>query len=681
MGWWPTIREGTRRNAVPGLDSLLTGIEPDSALSDRVAWLERLLSWVRRDIPSQRLRLILQILDHQPELRTRVAATLRSVLHETQALDLFAETGLPRAAGFFREAAGRVVRRVLPRPPITRDLADLFDRLFPDPEDAAWLAALDAGLVERIEALWQHERKEGEPAWETLRPDLEDALLLLAARVRVIGSTAAMRARLPDLRLGELPFQKLGPAMELLIQHSRENADMAVRESDLNYVRTVTDSGHKSLEEVLTRLEETGVSLEVVYDVERLRAMLRRLELLLEAWADPNLQPARAVVLLSELVQDNHTRRSLMELARRNLQLLARSLVERSAETGEHYIAHTRAEYRGLIRSALGGGLLTAFTSLFKITLASLVLAGFLEGTLVGLNYAISFVLIQLLGFTLATKQPATTAPALARRMNELRNPRHVDALAEEIVVVIRSQTVAILGNLVAVFPMVLLLDWLWLMATGAHWVTPHKAQTILDSIDLLKGTVIFAAVTGVLLWFSSVIAAWADNGFALLQLRPALAVSPPLQALLGAARAGRFAAWLDHNIAGLTGNITLGFLMGLIPQIAGFFGVPLEIRHVTLSTGQLAGALATLGLDSLGALSLAYLGLGLFGIGVINVSVSFGLALWVAIRARGVRAPERRVIYRVLAGRILRRPWILLIPPREPAGSPPPKPGGESGN
>ena len=65
----------------------------------------------------------------------------------------------------------------------------------------------------------------------------------------------------------------------------------------------------------------------------------------------------------------------------------------------------------------------------------------------------------------------------------------------------------------------------------------------------------------------------------------------------------------------------------------------------------------------------------------MINVSVSFGLALWVAIRARGVRAPERRVIYQVLAGRILRQPWILLIPPHEPAESPTPKPDGESGN
>lgn len=665
VGWWQQFGDRLRRrHAAPALDSLLVGIGPDDALPDRVAWLERLLVWVRRDTPAQRLRLILQILDHQPELRTRVAATLRSVLRETQALDLFAETGLPRAAGFFREAASRLVRRILPRPPVSRDLDDLFDRLFPEPEDAAWLAELDAELVERIEALWQHERKPGEPAWESLRPDLEDALLLLAARVRVIGSTAEMRARMPDTRLREVPFQKLGPAMELLVQHARDGADTATRASDLNYVRTVAESGYQALDQVLERLEETGVSMEVVYDVERLRAMLRRLELLLEAWGDPDLQPTRGVILLSELVQDNHARRSLLELARRNLQLLARSLVERSAETGEHYIAHTRTEYNGLIRSALGGGVVTAFTSLFKISLLGLALAGFLEGTVIGFNYALSFVAIQLLGFTLATKQPATTAPALARRMNELRNPRQVEALADEIVVLVRSQTVAVLGNLVAVFPMVLLLDWLWMKATGAHWVSPDKAAHVLESLDPLKGTLIFAAVTGVLLWLSSVLAAWADNGFALLQLRPALAASRPLHTVLGAARANRFAAWLDHNIAGLAGNISLGFLMGYVPQVAAFFGLPLDIRHVTLSTGQLAGALGVLGTAALSSRTLVLLGVGLLGIGVLNLSVSFGLALWVAIRARGVRGPEQRVIYRVLAGRLLRRPWTFIISP-----------------
>ena len=312
---------------------------------------------------------------------------------------------------------------------------------------------------------------------------------------------------------------------------------------------------------------------------------------------DPELPQARAA-LLSELVQDNHTRRSLAELARNNLQLLARSIVERSAETGEHYIAHTRSEYSGLIRSALGGGVITAFTALIKISLASLAVSAFLEGTLVGINYAVCFVTIQLLGFTLATKQPATTAPALARRMTGLRNPKAAEALADEILVVIRSQTVAVLGNLLTVFPMVLLLDWIWLNATGSHWMSPAKARAVLDSVDVFRATFVFAACTGVLLWVSSVIAAWADNGFALLQLRSALASSHRLQTLLGTPRAARFAVWLDHNIAGLAGNISLGFLMGLVPRWRAF-GIALEIRHVTLSTGQVAGALAVLGHDS----------------------------------------------------------------------------------
>lgn len=668
------------RSNAPALDSLLTGIGPEEELAERIAWLERLLIWVRRDTPAARLRLILQILDHQPELRTRVAATLRSVLRETRALDLFAETGLPRAAGFFREASGRLIRRILPRPPAPRDLGELFDRLFPSPSDAAWLAALDDELVGRIGDLWKHDRGQDEVVWEGLQPDLEDALELLAARIRVIGSSAPMRSRMPEGRLGDLPFQKLGPAVELLVHHGREGADAATRTSDLNYVRTLSDSGQSALDEILSRLEETGVSMEVVYDVERLRAMLRRLELLLEAWGDPDLQPKRAVAMLSELVQDNHTRRSLAELARNNLQLLARSIVERNAETGEHYIAHTRAEYAGLIRSALGGGAVTAFTALIKISLASLAVSAFLEGTLVGINYAICFVAIQLLGFTLATKQPATTAPALARRMAGLRNPRQSEALVDEIVVVVRSQTVAILGNLVAVFPMVLLLDWLWWQGTGSHWMTAVKARAVLDSVDLFRATLVFAACTGVLLWFSSLIAAWADNGFALLQLRTALASNRRLQAVLGVPRATRFAVWLDHNIAGLAGNISLGFLMGLVPQVAGFFGIALEIRHVTLSTGQVAGALASLGLDSLGTSGTVLLGVGLFGIGLINVTVSFGLALWVAIRARGVRAPERRVLYRTLLGRMLRRPWILLLPTAPPAVSDPESGPGSSG-
>ena len=440
MNWFLQLRNRTKReHAAPALDTLLFSIRPENSLAERVAWLAKLLDWVRRDTPSSRLRLLLQILEHQPETHGRVARTLRSLLRETQALDLFTETGLPCAAGFLREASQRIARQILPRPPVSSDLGDLFDHLFPAAHDADWLAGLEPELARRIAELWQYGRIPDEPAWEALRDDLEDSLVLLAMRIRVIGTNPAIRLRLSPCGFRDLPFQKLGPAVETLVQRARAGADMATLASELNYIRTLDDACDRALDDVTARLEESGVSMAVVYDLERLRALLGRLELVLEAWGDPQLSPVRSLLILSDLVRDNHAHRSVRELTRLNLHLLTRSLVERSAETGEHYLARSRNEYFKLLRSALGGGALTAFTTLIKLVLTGLVLAGFLEGVLAGLNYAISFVLIQLLGFTLATKQPATTASSLARRMYELRDPRHREAVVDEIVLLVRS--------------------------------------------------------------------------------------------------------------------------------------------------------------------------------------------------------------------------------------------------
>ena len=58
--------------------------------------------------------------------------------------------------------------------------------------------------------------------------------------------------------------------------------------------------------------------------------------------------------------------------------------------------------------------------------------------------------------------------------------------------------------------------------------------------------------------------------------------------------------AYLDLCVA----NTSLGLMLGLVPPIAAFFGLPLEVRHVTLSTGQIAAALMAGG-------GLSLLGLG----------------------------------------------------------------------
>jgi len=96
----------------------------------------------------------------------------------------------------------------------------------------------------------------------------------------------------------------------------------------------------------------------------------------------------------------------------------------------------------------------------------------------------------------------------------------------------------------------------------------------------------------------------------------------------------------------------------------------------VTLSAGQVTAAFSALGGGRLWGLSTVWIGIGILGIGLLNILVSFSLALFVAIRARNLRGPERHQFYRAIAGRFLKSPLNFLlpigvnsIPNRDPAG------------
>jgi len=525
MRWWQTFRDRwASMRGGPALDALLAHAQVDRPLAERVAWAEDLFEWVRRDAPATRLRLLLQVLERQPEARQRVAQTFRSIVRDTEALDLFADTGLPGGTGFMRELLSRLVSDVLPNPSETRDLADIFDRFFPLGRVANWLEQLDAAQAAQIVDLLQHGETPEEGGWVSLRIDLEDAMVQLADRICVVGSHREVRARLGKMAFRELPFQKLTPAVEALLARRQAGIPLSELAAELNVVRGVADACDRAVDQVTGCLEKTGVSTALVYDIERLRAQVRRLELLLEAWSAPVLEPQRKLAILADLVRQNHARRSVRELCRQNLHLLTRRIVERNAETGEHYVARNGREYAVMLRSAAGGGAILGITTFVKLLLAKLVLAEFFRGAFFGLNYAVSFVVVQLLGFSVATKQPATTAPALARRMGELRTASQLEALVDEVVFLFRSQIASVFGNLALVIPTTLLLDLIWKGIKGVHIVDEHKAEVLLGSVAPLSGCWIFAIFTGVLLWLSSLFAAWADNWFVLHQLSSALA-------------------------------------------------------------------------------------------------------------------------------------------------------------
>jgi site-specific recombinase len=102
----------------------------------------------------------------------------------------------------------------------------------------------------------------------------------------------------------------------------------------------------------------------------------------------------------------------------------------------------------------------------------------------------------------------------------------------------------------------------------------------------------------------------------------------------------------------------------------ARFFGLPLDVRHITLSTGSLTLAISSVGIHTVGWGAFLSAVAGIAIIGLCNFGVSFALALVVAMRARDVPRGERRTLPGAVLRRFIRRPVEFFYPPRD-AGPP----------
>ena len=195
--------------------------------------------------------------------------------------------------------------------------------------------------------------------------------------------------------------------------------------------------------------------------------------------------------------------------------------------------------------------------------------------------------------------------------------------------------------------------------------IDAETAQHVLHSLTLLGPSVLFAAFTGVLLFASSILAGWVENWFVLHRLDSALRYNPRITAVLGVKRAARWARFWRHNISGLAANISLGFMLGLTPAIMGFLAIPMDVRHVTLSAGQLGAACASLGFDVWYSPDLWWAVGAIPFIGLMNVSVSYFFAFRVALRAHDVSDIGRSLIYKSIGRRLLDEPLSFVWPVR----------------
>jgi site-specific recombinase len=353
----------------------------------------------------------------------------------------------------------------------------------------------------------------------------------------------------------------------------------------------------------------------------------------------------------------------LRALAYTNLHLLARKLVDRAGKTGEHYIALTRRQYWQMFGSAAGGGLITLGTASLKARIAGLHLAPFLEGLLAGTNYSLSFIIIQLCGFTLATKQPSMTAATLAESIREGAGGERMAQLVTQVAQIARSQLCAAFGNVGTVALAAIAFDLLYRWQVGHSFLTPEKADSVLRSLHPFEsGTIWYAAVTGIILWLSSMAGGWMEN-FCVYRRLPQAIAEHRLGAVFGRRFMERLSSFFARNVSGFGGGLALGMMLGMTPVLGAFFGLPLDVRHVTLSSGTLAVALASLDFVTPRAALPAVAGIAI--IFVLNLTVSFLCALTVALRAKEVPRRDRWALLAAILRHFLRRPHDFILPPR----------------
>jgi site-specific recombinase len=239
-----------------------------------------------------------------------------------------------------------------------------------------------------------------------------------------------------------------------------------------------------------------------------------------------------------------------------------------------------------------------------------------------------------------------------------------LDALVDEVMHLIRSQFIAIVGNVLGVIPAMLLVCWIYQWVQQAPLLTPEKALHTLHDYSVLGPTPLYAYFTGVLLWLSSVFSGWVENWFVFHKMTAALASHRGLRAVLGVGRSVRLARFLRRHVLGLSANISLGMLLGFLPSVLQYFwDFQIEVRHVTLSSGSLAAAVFSLPGTIFQTWDFWLAVLGILSMALLNVTVSFGLALLVAVKARQVQAPKRQEIYQAVYSRIKRKPTSLFWP------------------
>ena len=616
---------------------------------------------------------LIQSLLITPDAASTLQSFVLKLISHYKQTSLYADTGILSLDGFWNQLFQRLGSHFLPLINDESQLQDLVRRVFYHRSDKYWLDNIkDDQWQQLFKLLNQGHSNQDEKRF--IRSELIKAITVLSYRVSGIGLYPEFINAYPELTEYESPFLVQNREINDFIQqykqlHQNSNELNAVIPPDASQALVMLEQCRDVAAKIRRATKKIGVSVSLTYLLSLLEQCLDRIEILLNLIVEEDdIRYSSIGCLLTDVTSAIYSERSVRSLLATNSELIALQVTENASKTGEHYVSTDKEGFFGMYKSAAGAGIIIAIMATLKTLMARVSMAPLMQAFSYSMNYSLGFMLIHVLHFTVATKQPAMTAAALASTVQHRKGSKNaqIAELAALIINIIRTQFIAILGNISIAIPTAAIISVLWDSALHEPLMTHMKAAKTLHDLNPFTSLAVpHAAIAGVCLFLSGLLAGYFDNMAVYRKVGPRLQAHPRLKRIMSKERLDKFAAYIERNLGALAGNFLFGIMLGSMGTIGYILGLPLDIRHIAFASANFIQGLMNInGSPEIGLIIVSFLGVLL--IGLTNLFVSFTLTIIVALRARRVRFEQWKPLAKLVLTHFLTRPSDFFWPPKE---------------
>ena len=616
---------------------------------------------------------------HKPDSIAFFKEKLHNVFANKQKVILFTDAGLLNSVSFFKELRRRISRQLLPDQPSEENIQYVLNQLFYRPSDVKWVHQIPLNnwkeLFDILAVSTFYEDSES----KTTSKQILLAIMILSQRMGGLALQTDVRRMVPEYAHLNSPFIALDDELNNLARTlSKEDKPyLYIQDHELDYKQLNILAGQ--CEDFVNKADANtskyGVTFSVNQTLLLIRQQIKRIKrlynyLFIEKEAD---KCEKTIAFYLDMVKTNSKKNNIRKLIDDSVYNITYEITNYTGKTGEHYITSTTGEYFKMLKTALWGGVIVGFMCLVKLYMSMQPdQSDFFRALNYSFNYAIGFVLIYLTGSTLATKQPAMTASTIAKTLESLSDndnnkekQKHYTEFSALFTRLFRSQFIAFVGNVFGAFPVSMLLA-IGMSYLSGYNIATKKSLHLLEDLNIWHTPVfLHACIAGIFLFLSGIIAGnvASVNNFNNFYYR--LSEHPFLKGFFGKVRMQRVANWMQQKWPSVVSNIWFGVFMGSAWAIGHFFGLPIDIRHITFASGNLAYGLYGMNfIISLENILWCILGIGIIGLG--NFIVSFGLSLWIALRSREVPASELKYLGRCVWRAFKTHPRAFFFPIKE---------------